>query len=228
MATYVRCFRCGSRVSNDVGKEVTVRAYVSCPECVEKQPEENLMYAALNFAHKHHAGQVRKYGGAPFVTHPIRVCSRVMMLPDHTITMCIAALLHDTVEDCEDVDLDVISSTFGARVCDLVRWLTNPSKQRGDLPRAERKELDRDHAAEAPREAKLIKLIDRIDNLREMDDAPDAFLAKYLGESKLLAEAIGDAGHGLQKELLDLIVETDDALFLKCGHDAWAKRDDEP
>lgn len=39
MANYVGCSRCGKRVSNDVGVDIIVRAYIECPECVEKKYE---------------------------------------------------------------------------------------------------------------------------------------------------------------------------------------------
>lgn len=36
MADYVRCSRCGKRVSNEVPDDLIVRAWVECPECVER------------------------------------------------------------------------------------------------------------------------------------------------------------------------------------------------
>jgi DNA-directed RNA polymerase subunit RPC12/RpoP len=35
MKHYVSCSRCGKQVSNDVGTDVIVRAFIECPECVE-------------------------------------------------------------------------------------------------------------------------------------------------------------------------------------------------
>ena len=36
---YVSCSSCGKRVSNYVNGEILVRAYIECPECIEKQNE---------------------------------------------------------------------------------------------------------------------------------------------------------------------------------------------
>jgi hypothetical protein len=54
-------------------------------------------------------------------------------------------------------------------------------------------------------EAKIIKLLDRIDNLQEMAGAPGGFRRKYCDESRLLAEVIGDADPELKAELLDCV-----------------------
>jgi len=52
---------------------------------------------------------------------------------------------------------------------------------------------------------KIIKLLDRIDNLQEMAGAPGSFMRKYCEESRLLVEVIGDADPELKAELLDCI-----------------------
>jgi len=41
MADYVTCSDCGKRVSNSTGTEIVVRAYVQCPECLEKEPPQS-------------------------------------------------------------------------------------------------------------------------------------------------------------------------------------------
>ena len=48
-------------------------------------------------------------------------------------------------------------------------------------------------------------LLDRIDNLQEMVDAPSNFRRKYGEESRLLADVIGDADPELKAELLDCV-----------------------
>ena len=39
MSTFVPCSRCGKQVSNDTGVDIVVRAFVECPECIERTPE---------------------------------------------------------------------------------------------------------------------------------------------------------------------------------------------
>lgn len=44
---FVHCSRCGKRVSNTVLGELTVRAWVECPECIEAQPDREALIVAL-------------------------------------------------------------------------------------------------------------------------------------------------------------------------------------
>ena len=117
----------------------------------------------------------------------------------------IAAWLHDVVEDT-DVELKEVSDLFGAGVAELVNELTNPSKG-SSAPRDQRKALDRNHLTKVSREAKIIKLLDRIDNLSDKTGAPSDFMSTYLEESRLLAEAIGNVDSDLKQELLALTRE---------------------
>lgn len=70
----------------------------------------------------------------------------------------------------------------------LVVELTNPSKKRPDLRRADRKQMDREHLAHVSWLAKVIKLIDRRSNLMEMADQPAEpdFKRLYARESEAL------------------------------------------
>ncbi|SFH97985.1 HD domain-containing protein [Planctomicrobium piriforme] len=145
-----------------------------------------------------HDGQVRKYTGRPYITHPMRVAGQVTLHKIATDELIAAAWLHDVVEDC-NVSLGNIHDAFGPQVASAVGWLTNPSKG-SHLPRAERKEWDRRHATEAPHYAQVMKLIDRLDNLWEIDPA-DKFATLYCKESSLLVDAIGYADTKLESEI---------------------------
>ena len=72
---------------------------------------------AIQFATEAHEGQIRKYTGEPYIVHPLAVMETVSTV-EHTDEMLMAAVLHDTVEDC-DVTLDDIVSHFGPIVADL-------------------------------------------------------------------------------------------------------------
>lgn len=69
--------------------------------------------------------QRRKYTGEPYIVHPIAVAELVRSVP-HTPEMIAAALLHDVVEDTP-VTIEGIETEFGARVAELVGWLTDVS-----------------------------------------------------------------------------------------------------
>lgn len=165
----------------------------------------NKIIAAAKFAARVHAGQVRKWTGAPYITHPARVACRAILLPNADEDLVCAAWLHDTIEDC-GVLFDQLCSEFGVPVGGLVHWLTNSSKG-SKLQRADRKKLDRAKLADAPIEAKQIKLLDRIDNLRELEFRPQNldFCELYAGESELLLEVLRGSSQELADELQGMI-----------------------
>lgn len=75
---------------------------------------------AIQMATEAHHGQYRKYTGEPYVIHPLRV---MLSLADKSITVQIAAVLHDTVEDTA-LTLTGIRREFGAEVARLVDALS--------------------------------------------------------------------------------------------------------
>ena len=161
---------------------------------------------SANFARAAHEGQFRRYGHAdhPYIWHPMRVAGVVSMHEKATDVMIEAAWLHDTTEDC-GVKLATIEAEFGEEVSQLVYWLTNPSKG-STAPRKERKAMDRAHLEKAPWEAKLIKLVDRLDNLKDVYEDPSVpydFVKLYRKESvALLKEALTDVDHDLWVEAM--------------------------
>ena len=75
----------------------------------------------------------------------------------------IAALLHDTVEDT-DSSFGELEQHFGQSVASIVREVTDDKA----LAKDERKRLQVGHAADLSRKAKLVKLADKICNLRDI------------------------------------------------------------
>ena len=163
----------------------------------------SLILAAARFAKEAHGGQSRKFNGLPYITHPARVAGRVAIHDIASEETVAAAFLHDVMEDC-GTQRTTLEDLFGDEIAKLVSELTNPSKG-SPLPRGKRKKIDRDHLRTVSREAKIIKLIDRIDNLQEMHGAPNDFIEIYTAESQLLKGAIGDADPKLSQELSDAI-----------------------
>lgn len=168
----------------------------------------SLIIRAAQFAAHAHAGQTRKYNGAPYVTHPGRVAARAAVRPDATEELVAAAFLHDVLEDTPTGSGE-LRDLFGDKVAALVLELTAPSelvykgREAEKPPRAVRKKADREHYAKASKEAKILKMLDRIDNLGEIDPK-EKFARTYAAESVHLAEAIGDADRALKEELLKL------------------------
>jgi (p)ppGpp synthase/HD superfamily hydrolase len=177
----------------------------------------NIILKAAKFASKAHLGQFRKYHTPkiPYIIHPGRVAARVSIHPIATPQMVAAAWLHDVVEDTP-ITLEEIEEHFGLAVCLYVEELTNPSLN-STLLRAERKRMDREALAIASPAAKIIKLCDRIDNLYDLPRSPRdcdnwrsmcKFLKKkFIEESRLLLDAIGDVDDILSLELSEKIKE---------------------
>lgn len=161
-----------------------------------------MLIEAIRFATQAHKGQTRKYTNRPYIEHPLRVMGRAIEFGANDDEAS-AAVLHDVVEDC-GISLEEIQKHFGLRVARLVEGLTNPSKG-STLPRAKRKEIDRTYLKSQPFECKIIKLIDRIDNIQEMTNADKKFIIKYCDESRLLAEVLKYASNSLYKELINSI-----------------------
>ena len=147
---------------------------------------------AIKYAKEAHGDQVRKYTGEPYYKHGLAVARIVQEhAAVYTQPMLVAALLHDVVEDT-DITLDEIQREFGSEVADLVGWLTDVSKPE-DGNRTTRKAIDRAHSAQAPIEAKSIKLADLIDNTNDIVAHDEKFAKVYMAEKRLLLEVLGDA-----------------------------------
>jgi len=126
---------------------------------------------ALAFAAHKHRDQRRKDAAAsPYINHPIALAN--VLVREGAVSepeVIAAALLHDTVEDTQTSPGE-LRTAFGERVARIVEEVTDDKS----LPKAERKRLQIEHAAAISREAKLVKLADKICNLRDMADHPPA------------------------------------------------------
>jgi GTP diphosphokinase / guanosine-3',5'-bis(diphosphate) 3'-diphosphatase len=174
----------------------------------------NIIIKAAQLAKKLHEGQFRKYSGAPYISHTARVAGRMATHPIATEELVAAAFLHDVIEDCNVTDtelLESLSSVTAEWELDVrirntvyyVEWMTNKSLG-SPLNRKKRKEMDAECLETAPKEVKVLKMLDRIDNLRELPP-DDGFTAKYAEESLYLINCIGDADDDLKNEAIELI-----------------------
>lgn len=157
---------------------------------------------ALGFASEAHTGQVRKYTAEPYINHPIEVMNIVRSVP-HTEDMLIAALLHDTVEDC-DVTLQEIGDLFGPVVRTMVNKLSDVSKPTHGN-RAIRKEMDRQWISNAHRNTKTIKLADLISNSKSICEHDKDFAKVYIKEKELLLEVLTEGDATLYAQAKDIV-----------------------
>ena len=146
-----------------------------------------------------HYGQKRKYSDDMYFRHPERLAKRgkAMGLSDRVIA---ALYLHDVEEDCDTHYKQQMRDVMPAYVVALVLEVTNPSKDHPELRRQERKAMDREHLKHVSHDAKIMKFLDRIDNINEMVDGDRGFQMKYSQETLLLVEALL---HGEHDALLD-------------------------
>jgi (p)ppGpp synthase/HD superfamily hydrolase len=163
-----------------------------------------ILRKALELAMRAHLGQKRKYTNEPYIVHPMRVS---LCMGGWGESVMAAAVLHDVLEDCPKVREFHIVDACGEDVLEAVKDLTNPSKGL-DLPRAERKALDREHYRGKSVAVCTIKAWDRIDNLRDMGDAPDDFRRLYAAESSQLLDVLREQNLGMQlAQRLDEAIE---------------------
>jgi guanosine-3',5'-bis(diphosphate) 3'-pyrophosphohydrolase len=131
----------------------------------------NIVIKAMAFAADKHRNQRRKDADAsPYINHPIGladVLANEAGLDDERVL--VAAILHDTIEDTETTEQE-LARNFGQEIADIVLEVTDDKA----LPKAERKRLQIEHAPSSSRRAKLVKLADKICNLRDVATSPPA------------------------------------------------------
>jgi (p)ppGpp synthase/HD superfamily hydrolase len=157
---------------------------------------------AAHFAAVRHSGQRRKGAAAePYVNHLLEVAELVagaLTQPDPNVV--IAALLHDTVEDV-GVTREELIETFGEDVANLVLEVTDDKS----LPKQERKRLQIVNAPKKSVRAQLIKLADKISNLRAILASPPADWSvqrqrEYFEWAKQVVDALSAPDAGLKAE----------------------------
>jgi guanosine-3',5'-bis(diphosphate) 3'-pyrophosphohydrolase len=133
--------------------------------------EIRLVLRAAAFAAEKHRMQRRKdHEASPYINHPLALAHILSSEGGITdVTVLVAALLHDTVEDTE-TSLDELEREFGAAVAAVVAEVTDDKS----LPKEERKRLQVAKASSKSRAARLVKLADKISNLRDIAAAPPA------------------------------------------------------
>ncbi|KAM3626086.1 uncharacterized protein V6R79_022318 [Siganus canaliculatus] len=125
-----------------------------------------LLLETVNFAAEKHRSQRRKDAAqTPYINHPIgvaRILSHEAGITD--IEVLQAALLHDTVEDTETTPQE-LEAKFGSTVARIVQEVTDNKS----LTKQERKRQQVERAPHCSHQAKLVKLADKLYNLRDLN-----------------------------------------------------------
>lgn len=166
---------------------------------IEREPA-TLVWDAVRFAEAKHAGQ-RRVGGEHYICHIYRVLIAGVeeYLEDRSLGLffLMAIALHDVVEDC-GVELEEIRSRFGAEVARLVFHLSHDYE---DEPEADY--VSRVQAG--GRKAIRIKRLDKLDNLRSLNQADKNFRQQKLAELPSFLALWKDVdleGAGIMEEFL--------------------------
>jgi guanosine-3',5'-bis(diphosphate) 3'-pyrophosphohydrolase len=126
---------------------------------------------AFELARRCHAGQIRK-SGEPYLMHPLRVAETITRI-GLDVNSVVAGLLHDAVED-SDLSIFDLTEGFGSEVASLVDGVT----KLGKVPYLSRQEQQAESfrkmllAMSQDIRVLLVKLADRLDNMRTLEHMP--------------------------------------------------------
>ena len=143
----------------------------------------DLIKKAYVFASTSHEGQMRR-SGEPYITHPLAVADLICDLKLDTSSIC-AALLHDTVEDTQATYQDV-QLLFNKEIADLVDGVTKLGKLRFRNKAERQAESFRKMLVAMSKDIRviLVKLCDRLHNMRTLGHVPDTKAAGIASETQ--------------------------------------------
>ncbi|GAB6193567.1 HD domain-containing protein [Desulfocastanea catecholica] len=139
------------------------------------KPGVETFWEALDFSVDAHNDQWRRSGDA-YILHPCAVAKILAEEMDITHPEILAAaLLHDTVEDVEEVTAELVGQKFGSYVQSIVEGCTKVTHVSGDKQKDSRNTHKKIFTGAALRpEVMLVKLADRLHNLRTLRAMPKA------------------------------------------------------
>ncbi|CAD6196312.1 unnamed protein product [Caenorhabditis auriculariae] len=177
------------------------------PTLLFAEPSDmELVIRAADFAARRHRHQKRKDNATPYINHPLGVAhiltSEAKVYDAVTLA---AAILHDVVEDTKTT-FEEILELFGKEVHDIIVEVTDDKS----LPKAERKRLQIEHAPATSHKGKLVKLADKLYNLRDLERrAPFGWDSKrikeYFGWAKQVVTGMKGTNEALECQLDDIL-----------------------
>jgi len=142
-----------------------------CKKCNTKENKENVI-KAYNFAYDAHKG-VKRGTGEPFIMHPIEVARIILVEIGLGVKSVMCALMHDTVEDSEDITVETVEEIFGSKIAAIIDGLTK-IKQTNESQTTIQAATFRKMIMSIGKDIRvvLIKLADRLHNMRTLDGMP--------------------------------------------------------
>ena len=131
---------------------------------------QEFLQSAAFAARKHRLQKRTDADASPYINHPIEVAAILAGEGDVADLLTLAAaVLHDTLEDTETTPAE-LAQEFGPAIRDLVREVTDDQR----LPKAARKAVQAAGAPHLSPRAKLIRIADKIANVRDVTHHPPA------------------------------------------------------
>lgn len=158
-----------------------------------------LLLKTADFAARKHKDQRRKAAdSAPYINHPVGVAYIAASLGGITdVVVLQAALLHDTIEDT-DTTYEELVAEFGAEVADVVMEVTDDKT----LSKPDRKRAQVVHVRNMSDRAKLVKLCDKLYNLRDLlSNPPVGYSVERIQGYCLWSRTVLEGARGLNAAL---------------------------
>ena len=191
---------------------LSVPSYLLAPiKAYLKSAEIKKIQRAYTFAFIAHDGQKRKDGSA-YISHPVAVAKIVAELKMDHDSIC-AALMHDVLEDC-DVQKTVLENNFGKDVANIVDGVSKLGKIHMQNKAETNANNFQKMALAMANDVRviLVKLCDRLNNMRTIDFMPRH---KQIIKSKETLEMF--APLALRVGMIDIKNELEDRAF-RCLH----------
>jgi GTP pyrophosphokinase len=125
-----------------------------------------LFQRALVYGAKAHEGHARKGSGVPYYSHPLQVAG-IALEHGADEEQAVAALLHDVIEDTPTTHAD-LARTFGMRVADIVRALSDTEDHEAKAPWRQRKVEYLAHLSTVGPDVALVSCADKLHNARSI------------------------------------------------------------
>lgn len=157
-----------------------------------------------DFANAYHSGQFRKHGNLPYMCHISDVLKKISSwgIEDPT-TMC-AAIMHDTIEDTEATFTDVYNNTYDVEIARIVEELTyvDGFDKQQYINSFEVKSI----------ESFVIKIADRICNVKDFLMSDPQYAVKYLNKARAFSQF-------LQNRKKEIITKYGESAFIQMNLD---------
>ena len=130
--------------------------------------DKRIIKAAYFASVKHREQRRKDTEKTPYINHPLALANvlAVECGVDDVEVIC-GALLHDTIEDTDTTEEELLEA-FGEQITRIVLEVTDDK----NLDKVARKEAQVSHAPHISDQAKLVKLADKISNLRDISASP--------------------------------------------------------